>query len=141
MAEYNAARKALDPDVAAAISGKKSPKKAADGTPKRPGPQPKAKESVRDEALAIMDTYGWDVQDATLGLAKNGYLNPNHLKQLAIHKGVFASVVKPTRMALIKALTPQAIFAEERKQKAAAAADDDDDDDDDEDEEDGEEEN
>jgi hypothetical protein len=72
---------------------------------------------------------------------QNGYLNPNHLKQLAIHKGVFASVVKPTRMALIKALTPQAIFAEERKQKAAAAADDDDDDDDDEDEEDGEEEN
>ena len=63
---------------------------------------------MRDEALDILCRFQWNVYEAASGSAKKGFLGNDHLKQLAIHKGVYHSVgpsgATPNKMQLVKML-------------------------------------
>ena len=58
------------------------------------------------QALEIMKRFHWDVFDAASGSVKKGSLSNSHLKQLALHKGVYSAVKNgnPGKVQLLKML-------------------------------------
>ena len=69
----------------------------------------------------------WDVMTACEGVVSKGYLSNDHLKHLAIHKGVYAALVAecgpnaPGKVKLMNALVKKANFDAEAA--AAGSAD------------------
>ena len=69
----------------------------------------------------------WDVMTACEGAANKGYLSNDHLKHLAIHKGVYAALAAesgpnaPGKVKLMNALVKKASF--EAEAAAAGSAD------------------
>ena len=76
----------------------------------------KVKPAVLRAAYEALAEGGWDIFDA---VAKRGKLSTDHLKQLAIHKGVYEGPMGINRMLLLKALSTAELFADERASHAA----------------------
>ena len=89
--------------------------KAATRAPKPPK-EHALNEALRDAGLEILKRFGWDVMTACEGAAAKGYLSNDHLKHLAIHKGVYAAVAAesgsnaPGKVKLMSALVKKANF-------------------------------
>lgn len=91
--------------------------------PPKPPKEHALNETLRDAGLEILKRFEWDVMTACEGAAAKGYLSNDHLKHLAIYKGVYAAVAAesganaPGKVKLMSALVKKTNFDTE----AAAA--------------------